>query len=139
MSVFISDAPAVSSSARWPTHLDWPRRLAIVGVLTVVLTLAIVIQGLDSGDVAVRVGAGSKPVASTGPRASQPSLDALARRLDAQIAAPWPGLQQPSGRFRNILGGGTRFGEATLGYALLQAGARADNRPQIHAGLKAIS
>lgn len=139
MSVFISDAPAVSSSARWPTHLDWPRRLAIVGVLTVVLTLAIVIQGLDSGDVAVRVGAGSKPVASTGARASQPSLDALARRLDAQIAAPWPGLQQPSGRFRNILGGGTRFGEATLGYALLQAGARADNRPQIHAGLKAIS
>ena len=48
-------------------------------------------------------------------------------------------LQQPNGRFRNILGGGTRYGEATLGYALLQAGARAGNRAQIHAGLKAIS
>ena len=139
MSVFISDAPAVRSHSRWPTHLDWPRRLAIVAVLTVVLTLAIVIQGPDSRDVAVRVGSGSKPVASTGTPAAQPSLAALATRLDAQIAAPWPALQQPSGRFRNILGGGTRYGEATLGYALLQAGARADNRPQIHAGLKAIS
>jgi hypothetical protein len=146
MSVFISDAPAVSSSTRWPTRLGWPRRLAIVAVLTVVLTLAIVIQGPDTGDVAVRagsgsvrVGSGSKPVAATKAPAAQPGLDALATRLDAQIAAPWPGLQQPSGRFRNILGGGTRFGEATLGYALLQAGARADNRAQIHAGLKAIS
>ena len=113
MSVFISDAPAVSSSTRWPTRLGWPQRLAIVGVLTVVLTLAIVIQGPDSRDVAVRVGSGSKPVASSGARAAQPSLDALATRLDAQIAAPWPSLQQPTGRFRNILGGGTRYGEAT--------------------------
>ncbi|MFL5838080.1 MAG: hypothetical protein ACJ76K_16055, partial [Solirubrobacteraceae bacterium] len=67
------------------------------------------------------------------------SLQAMATRVDAQIAAPWPALQQPTGRFRNILGGGTRYGEATLGYALLQAGARARNRAQVHAGLKAIS
>ena len=56
-----------------------------------------------------------------------------------QIAAPWPKLQQPSGRFRNILGGGTRYGEATLGYALLQAGARSHKPAQVHAGLKALA
>jgi hypothetical protein len=143
MSAITSDVPAisppVSASARsWPTNLDWTSR-ALIGVpLTLVLTLLIVLQGPDSRDVAVRAGGGSKPVASTASRAAQPSLEALASGVDAQIAAPWPGLQQPTGRFRNILGGGTRYGEATLGYALLQAGARSDNRAQIHAGLKAI-
>jgi hypothetical protein len=143
MSAITSEVPAISPSAAaparsWPTNLDWRSRVLIAFGLTVLLTLAIVIQGPDSRDVARRAGSGSKPVPSTAARASEPSLDALASGIDAQIAAPWPGLQQPSGRFRNILGGGTRYGEATLGYALLQAGARSDNQAQVHAGLKAI-
>ena len=143
MSAITTEAPAISPPAPasawpWPTNLDWPLRVMIAVPLTLLLTLLIVMQGPDSRDVAVRAGGGSKPVASTATRATAPSLEALASGLDAQIAAPWPALQQPSGRFRNILGGGTRYGEATLGYALLQAGARSDNRAQIHAGLKAI-
>ena len=144
MSAITSDAQVVSPPAStpvrsWPTNLDWPTRLMIGVPLTLLLTLLIVLQGPDSRDVAVRAGGGSKPVAATAKQATQPSLEALASGVDASIAAPWPSLQQPSGRFRNILGGGTRYGEATLGYALLQAGARAGNRAQIHAGLKAIS
>src|SRR5262245_17359170 len=128
MSAITADVPAVAPAARsWPTNLDWPLRIAVGSVLTALLTLLIVIQGPDSRDVAVRGSPGTKPVASSGTAPAQPSVGALAASLDAQIAAPWPKLQQPTGRFKNILGGGTRYGEATLGYALLQAGARAKN------------
>ncbi|HEX3318664.1 MAG TPA: hypothetical protein VHR88_11630, partial [Solirubrobacteraceae bacterium] len=145
MSAITSDAPAIQapaegSSTSWPTNLGWGSRLLIGLGLTLALTLLIVLQGRDSRDVAVRVsGAPARPVASTASRATVPSLQGLAAGVDAQIAAPWPRLQQPNGRFRNILGGGTRYGEATLGYALLQAGARTDNRAEVHAGLKAVS
>src|SRR3954452_4193517 len=130
--------PGVVREARsWPTNLDWTWRLSIALVLTLALTLLIVIQGPDTRDVAVRVAPGAKPVAGTAARASQPGIGEQAASLDASIAAPWPKLQQPTGRFRNILGGGTRYGEATLGYALLQAGAPANDNAQMHAGLKA--
>src|SRR3954471_2696804 len=140
MSAITADAPAVRQPAlaAWPTNLDWPQRTGLVAALTALLTLLIVIQGPDSRDVAVQVGPGDKPVASTAASAASPRLAAVAAGLDAQIAAPWSELQVASGRFKNILGGGTRYGEATLGYGLLQAGARAGNDAEVHAGLKAI-
>ena len=62
----------------------------------------------------------------------------LAARLAARIAAPWPHLQAPDGRFRNVLGGGTRYGEAALGYALLQAGLRERDRAVVRTGLRGL-
>jgi hypothetical protein len=53
-------------------------------------------------------------------------------------ARPWPALLSRRAALPATSWRGTRYGEATLGYALLQAGARSDNRAQIHAGLKAI-
>jgi hypothetical protein len=141
MSAITADATVVRRPAAipaWPTNLDWTWRAGLVSALTALLTLVIVIQGPDSRDVAVSGGPGAKPIASTSARASAPGLATLAANLDSQIAAPWPELQVASGRFKNILGGGTRYGEATLGYGLLQAGARGGNDAQVHAGLKAI-
>jgi hypothetical protein len=139
MSAITVDAPAVRQPAlaAWPTNLDWPRRIGILAALTGLLSLLIVIQGPDSRDIAVR-GPGGKTLASSTASAAAPRLAGVASALDAQIAAPWSELQVASGRFKNILGGGTRYGEATLGYALLQAGARSGNDAQVEAGLKAI-
>jgi hypothetical protein len=54
------------------------------------------------------------------------------------MAAPWPKLQRGDGEYRNWLGGGTRYGEAMLGYWMLQAGLRKKNRTWIRAGLRSI-
>jgi hypothetical protein len=148
MSAATAEAPAVRSEAAWPTAFGWAWRIGLLVGLTLVLTLLIVIQGPDMRDASLRAQAGARAApAPAAPRpaparaapAEETGLQARTARLDAAIAAPWPKLQQPTGRFRNILGGGTRYGEATLGYALLQAGARARNRAQVHAGLKALS
>jgi hypothetical protein len=131
----MSALPSVS------TNREWARRVFLLGAITFLLTLVIVIEGPYSGDVSVRSGEETSPAAQA-PGAHRGRLAGpgpLAASLDAQIAAPWPALQVSSGRFRNILGGGTRYGEATLGYALLQAGARAHDARQVHAGLKAIA
>ena len=67
--------------------------------------------------------------------------------LSADIADPWPRLQQPNGTYHDYLGGGyryqrpvpyTRYGEAVLGYALLQTGIRTGRRDEIEAGLRSI-
>jgi hypothetical protein len=129
----------MSAFTSLPTQSDWPRRMVILGALTVLLTLVVVIEGPVPGDVVLQRSGGSAPHAARPSQAPQSALGRVAVSLDAQIAAPWPALQIPNGRFRDILGGGTRYGEATLGYALLQAGARAHNERQIHAGMKAIS
>jgi hypothetical protein len=106
-----------------------------VVALSCVLCAAIVIQGPDAHDAE----AGPPRVPGAPRRAHRPQpASALAARLDARIAAPWPQLQEPDGRFRDILGGGTRYGEAALGYALLQAGVRERAPTLIRTALRGI-
>jgi hypothetical protein len=68
--------------------------------------------------------------------------------LAAQMAAPWPDLQQGSGElvdymdeYTNPTGkpGGTRYGDALMGYALIQTGLRTDDRRLIDTGIRSIS
>ena len=54
------------------------------------------------------------------------------------MAAPWPAQQRPDGQYRNWLGGGTRYGEAMMGYALLQTGLRTKSGTYLRSGLRAI-
>jgi hypothetical protein len=106
-----------------------------VAVLSCLLCVAIVIQGPGAHDAK----AGPPRLAGASHRAHRPlPASALAARLDARIAAPSPQLQEPDGRFRDILGGGTRYGEAALGYALLQTGVRERAPTLIRTALRGI-
>ena len=101
--------------------MTWVARGGLLAALSCLLCAAIVIQGPGAHDAE----AGPPRVAGTPHRVHRPQpASAFAAQLDARIAAPWPQLQEPDGRFRDILGGGTRYGEAALGYALLQTGVR---------------
>jgi len=55
------------------------------------------------------------------------------------MAVPWPRLQYSDGRYRNWLGGGTRYGEALLGYALLETGIRERRARYVTAGLRSVT
>ena len=62
------------------------------------------------------------------------------------MAAPWPGLQQSDGEFPdytddeipNQYGDGTRYGDAVLGWALIQRGLKQDDQELIDAGVDAV-
>jgi hypothetical protein len=115
--------------------VTWPARGGVVIALSCLLCAAIVIQGPSPHDAE----AGPPRVAVAPHPAQRPHpASAVAARLDARIAAPWPRLQEPDGRFRDILGGGTRYGEAALGYALLQTGVRERAPTLIRTGLRGI-
>jgi hypothetical protein len=62
----------------------------------------------------------------------------LARSMARDIAAPWPDRQYANGRFRDEVGGPSAFGEAVLGYALLDVGLREDEGRLVRTGLRAI-
>jgi len=55
------------------------------------------------------------------------------------MATAWPGQQAPSGKYRNWLGGGTRYGEAMMGYGQLLAGLRTGKRAYVRSGLRAVT
>ena len=59
--------------------------------------------------------------------------------LAASMAAPWPALQRSNGSLINRLDGATAFGEATMGYGMLQEGVRSDSRTLQRAGIDAIT
>ena len=70
------------------------------------------------------------------------------RALAAEIAAPWPALSKGDGELIDYMDeytnpggkpGGTRYGDALMGYALLQVGLRDGNRALIETGVRAIS
>ena len=63
---------------------------------------------------------------------------ALASSLAVEMARPWPPQQERNGHIRPGIGGGTRYGDAMIGYALLQDGLRRNDLPLAHAGLRAI-
>src|SRR5690242_14745763 len=66
------------------------------------------------------------------------------RALAREMAAPWPGIQRPTGNLPDYLDGfnnpfeGTRYGDAMMGWALIQTGLREDDRALTDAGLHAI-
>jgi hypothetical protein len=65
------------------------------------------------------------------------------RSLCREMAAPWPGLQFPNGTFPDYLHhdeapASTRYGEAMLGYGLLQTGVREDDHALIDTGLRGL-
>jgi hypothetical protein len=65
------------------------------------------------------------------------------RPLARQMAAPWPPLQLPEGTFPDYLHGdqpprSTRYGEAVLGYSLVQTGLREGDEALIDAGLRGL-
>ena len=114
--------------------MNWAARAGLGGALSGLLCLLIVSQGPAAHDVA-----GARLPRIARPYRTQRPATTLAARLDAALAAPWPHLQQPDGRFRNILGGGTRYGEAALGYALLQTGVRERDPTLTRTGLRGIA
>jgi hypothetical protein len=66
--------------------------------------------------------------------------------LAGEMAAPWPGLQAADGRFPDYIlrtagGRATRddYGEAMLGYGLLQAGIRTGNDALVVAGIRGVT
>ncbi|MEA2352856.1 MAG: hypothetical protein QOJ14_1270, partial [Thermoleophilaceae bacterium] len=62
----------------------------------------------------------------------------LARSLARQIAAPWPERQYSNGRFWDEVGEHSAYGEAVLGYALVDVGVREHDRRLVRTGLKAM-
>ena len=66
---------------------------------------------------------------------SDPTTE-LASRLAAAMARPWTRLQQRSGRF--AAGGPSPYGDAVIGYALLEQGLRARDRALADSGLRAL-
>jgi hypothetical protein len=68
--------------------------------------------------------------------------------LADQIAGPWPNLQKGEGELVDYMDeytnpggkpGGTRYGDALMGYALLQTGLRTGKRSYIDTGIRSIS
>jgi hypothetical protein len=108
----------------------------LTAVLAAVLCLAIITQGPAAHDVSGSVTPTASPASAHAPRPLRGA--AFAARLDAAIAAPWPRLQAKNGEFANVLGGSTRYGQATLGYGLLQAGLRERNRSLVRTGLRGL-
>ena len=65
------------------------------------------------------------------------------RSLCREMAAPWPGLQFPNGTYPDYLHhdeapASTRYGEAMLGYGLVQTGVREDDHALVDAGLRGL-
>ena len=65
-----------------------------------------------------------------------------------EIASPWPGLQKGEGELVDYMDeytnpggkpGGTRYGDALMGYALIQTGIREKKRSLVDTGVRSIS
>jgi hypothetical protein len=89
------------------------------------------------------------------PAAAAAAVPASWAALGDQLAEPWPGLQNPEGTYQDyVYGGGVafcltrncapglgnaRYGEAVLGYALIQAGLRSGDEQVLRTGLRSIN
>jgi hypothetical protein len=123
------------------------RRLLSAGPLTVVALLILVgvlvsTRGGDTdpaktGD--LTTGAPPAPVQGKAPTKSiDPTLQ-VATDLSRAMAAPWPKLQKKSGHFRSGVGGGTRYGDSMLGFALIQQGIVENDEALIKSGLQGMA
>ncbi|MEA2478519.1 MAG: hypothetical protein QOJ07_441 [Thermoleophilaceae bacterium] len=82
------------------------------------------------------------PAAGTTAAGAGHSIDptlALAADLSAQMAEPWPAVQRDNGHYRSAVGGGTRYGDSLLGFALIQQGLRENNDKLVQSGLRGLS
>ena len=63
------------------------------------------------------------------------------RALARDIAAPWPSIQERSGRLPDYMDEryGSRYGDAMMGYALVRTGLREGNRGMVRTGLRAVT
>ena len=70
------------------------------------------------------------------------------RGLASEIASPWPALSKGDGELVDYMDeytnpggkpGGTRYGDALMGYALIQTGLRDGNRALIDTGIRSVS
>ncbi|HEX8054247.1 MAG TPA: hypothetical protein VF517_14750 [Thermoleophilaceae bacterium] len=101
------------------------RRLRIpLSALAIAVAAALGVSANDDGPGGEsRAAAGQKPV--------DPLIDAMRAR--------YPEIQRPNGHFRSSIGGGTRYGNAYMGYALLMSGVRTGDDAAVEAGLRGLT
>ena len=107
--------------------------LAAVALLVV---LGVVVSVVRSRGDEPPAGTSAAPGRAEGTR--DPTLG-LARDLAARMAKPWPDVQKDNGHYRSAVGGGTRYGDALLSFALIQHGLANDDDRLVDSGLKGLS
>ena len=118
-----------------------PFRRALTAALPLLAVAALVLVGVI---VSVARSGGDEPPAGgaeagqQGEKIEDPTYS-LAHDLAIQMAKPWPRAQKDEGRFRSAVGGGTRYGDSLLAYALIQHGLREDNDELVQSGVKGLS
>ena len=103
--------------------------LSVAGILAAALILVVAIAVLPRHD----------HRSSTPESTESDHTPAVAASLAAAMAKPLPALQQADGHFQSALGGGSRYGDALVGYALLQHGLRTRSTAFEESGLRGVS
>lgn len=75
----------------------------------------------------------------SGAQAAQAQAPRRWEKLASRMAVPWPRLQRRDGTYRNVLGGGTRYGESLLGWALMTTGVREHDARLVSTGLRSVT
>ena len=101
------------------------KRLPLVVLLVAAVAIAVVLLAREGG---------SDDGGESRAAASQP-IDTL---IDA-MRTRYPQIQRENGHFRSAIGGGTRYGNAYMGYALLMSGVRSGDDAAIQAGLRGLT
>ncbi|HEX8065816.1 MAG TPA: hypothetical protein VF520_04735 [Thermoleophilaceae bacterium] len=114
-----STAPTRSRPARRPRGLAARAAVLLAAVAAVVVAVVLLAGGGSEG--------GSRAAA---PRPVDRLLGPMTRRYEA--------VQRDNGHFRGSIGGGTRYGDAYLGYAMLQTGIRARDPRTTASGLRGL-
>jgi hypothetical protein len=99
-------------------------RLAALLAVAAAVALALVLVLLSGDD----------PVSESRASGGKP-IDTL---IDA-MRARYPEIQRENGHFRSSIGGGTRYGNAYMGYALLMSGVRTGDDAAVQAGLRGLT
>ncbi|HEX8745329.1 MAG TPA: hypothetical protein VF712_19540 [Thermoleophilaceae bacterium] len=102
-------------------RLTRSRLTAILGALAIAVAAALNVRGDDGGE--ETRAAGRAPIDTL--------IDAMRER--------YPAIQRPNGHFRSSVGGGTRYGNAYMGYALLMSGVRTGDDAAVAAGLRGLT
>ena len=118
-----------SPARRWMSAAP----LIAVALLVVVGALISVARGGDD-----EPPAGGSEAGQQGEQINDPTYG-MAHDLSVAMAAPWPKVQKDEGRYRSAVGGGTRYGDALLSYALLQHGLKEDNDRLVESAMKGLS
>lgn len=110
-------------ASRWRrTRVSRVRRTPLVGSATLAVLLSLTLLG----------------TAGAAPAEAAPATDRWRTFSDA-MADPWPELQREDGSFIDYVGHRKiRYGDAMMGYALLQSGIRDRDRSEIDAGLRGV-